>query len=305
MSSAFLFPGQGSQKVGMAADFAAVFDSVKQRFELANTILGRDLRKIIFEGPEADLTKTNNTQPALFLVETAIADILTGKGVVPSMTLGHSLGEYSALYAAGVYTFADGLKIVAKRGELMAAAGTSAAGTMAAVIGLSKEKIVAVLATITSGVVVPANENSPDQTVISGAIVAVKEASEKLQAAGAKRVVPLTVSGAFHSPLMQPVADEFARFLEGFNFSKPACPVVTNVTAAAVTDPVELKALLVRQLISPVRWVDSMKYVVDQGVGSAYEIGPGNVLKGLARKCSEALNVISCASVDNIYSLGL
>jgi [acyl-carrier-protein] S-malonyltransferase len=305
MSSAFLFPGQGSQKVGMAADFVAAFDSVKQRFDQANAILGRDLVKIISEGPEADLTSTRNTQPALFLVETAITDILIAKGVSPRCTLGHSLGEYSALYAAGVFSFEDGLKIVAKRGELMAAAGISAPGTMAAVIGLTREKISEVLATITEGVVVTANENSPDQTVISGTVAAVNAASEKLQAAGAKRVVPLTVSGAFHSPLMQPVADEFSRFLESFSFLQPRCPVVANVTAAPVSDPLELKRLLVRQLVSPVRWVDSMKYLVEQGVADAYEIGPGSVLKGLARKCSEALNVVSCAAVDNIYSLGL
>jgi [acyl-carrier-protein] S-malonyltransferase len=304
MKKAFLFPGQGSQKVGMAADIYAAFDSFRLRFDQANAIVGRDLSKIIFEGPESELTATANTQPALFLVESAITDILYSKGLRPDVTLGHSLGEYSALYAAGLYSFEDGLRIVAKRGELMAAAGTTAPGTMAAVIGLTKERIEEVLHSVTDGVVVPANENSPDQTVISGSKEAVISAGELLTKAGAKRVVMLPVSGAFHSPLMEPVAHEFARFLDAFEFKTPTCPVVTNVTATAIADPAELKQLLVRQLISPVHWVDSMKCICDLGVDTAWEIGPGNVLKGLARKCTETLNVIPCATADNIYSLG-
>jgi [acyl-carrier-protein] S-malonyltransferase len=303
MGVAFLFPGQGSQEIGMGADFFNTFDNVKKRFDEANEIVGRDLKKIIFEGPDAELTSTRNTQPALFTVETAIADCIMEKGITPTVTLGHSLGEYSALYAAGVISFQDGVKIVAKRGELMAAVGAKVPGTMAAVIGLPKDKIAEVLKTVDAGVVVPANENSPDQTVISGEPAAVKAAGEKLSAAGAKRVMPLPVSGAFHSPLMQPVADDLQAFLSSIEFKTPRCPVISNVLAAPVTDGAELKRLLITQLLSPVRWVDSMRYLAANGITSAIEVGPKTVLKGLAKKCSETLNVIPCATVDNLYSL--
>jgi [acyl-carrier-protein] S-malonyltransferase len=302
MSMVFLFPGQGSQKVGMGADFYEKFDIARERFDLANDILGRDIRKICFEGPAEELTFTWNTQPALFTVESAISDILKSRGIQCSITAGHSLGEYSALYAAGIFSFSDGLKIVAKRGELMAQAGKSTAGAMSAVIGLSRESIADVLAGI-SGVVVPANENSPDQTVISGEISAVKEAGEKLSKAGAKRVISLPVSGAFHSPLMKSAADEFEGFLSGFEFKSPACGVVSNVTAKSESDPARIRSLLVKQLVSPVKWVDSMAFLAEAKMLSCIEAGPGSVLKGLARKCASDLNVISCETVDNLYSL--
>jgi len=286
----------------MGADIYAAFEQARRRFDEANEILGRDLKKICFEGPAEELTATHNTQPALFTVEAAICDVLEAKGIAPSLALGHSLGEYSALYAAGVFSFADGLRIVAKRGELMAEAGRTAHGAMAAVIGISRDDIVKVLSTV-NGVVVPANENSPDQTVISGQAEAVKEAGEKLMAAGAKRVIQLAVSGAFHSPIMKPAADRFGDFLKTFPFTSARCGVVSNVSAKPETDPGVIRELLVRQLTSPVRWVDSMAYVGRQEAITCIEIGPGNVLKGLARKCNAALNVVSCETVDNLYSL--
>lgn len=303
MAQAFLFPGQGSQKVGMGKDFYETFEAVQEKFDKANGILGRDLKRCILEGPEKELKATQNTQPALFTVEAAICDVLASKGINPSFTLGHSLGEYSALYAAGIYSFADGLQIVAKRGALMAEAGMASRGTMAAIIGLSKEVIAEVLSEIRDGVVVPANVNSPEQIVISGDVAAIDSACEKLTAAGAKRAVKLPVSGAFHSPLMQLAVDAFEPFLESFTFNTPRCPVISNVTARAERDPAVIKELLVKQLLSPVRWVDSILLLKESGVSSCLEVGPGNVLKGLVRKCDRDINVVSCNTVDNLYSL--
>jgi [acyl-carrier-protein] S-malonyltransferase len=303
MSYALLFPGQGSQAVGMGKDLFDGFECARRRFEEADAALGRNLTKIIFEGPGEELTLTSNTQPALFTVEAAITAVLALKGIAPSYVAGHSLGEYSALHAAGVLSFADGVKLVAKRGELMAAAGAKRPGTMAAVIGMEKARIVEVLGTVGSGVVVTANENAPDQTVISGEIPAVNEACEKLKAAGAKRALPLPVSGAFHSPLMQPVADEFAQALAPVRFSAPNCPVIANVTAKPETDAALLKSLLVKQLISPVRWVDSMAALAALNAKTIIEAGPGSVLKGLARKCSDTLNVVAADSATNISFL--
>lgn len=302
MGITYLFPGQGAQKVGMGADLYDTFDTARARFDAAGEILGRDLKKLCFEGPAEELTATQNTQPALFTVESALFDVLKERRLAPSLVLGHSLGEYGALYASGLFSFEEGLRIVAKRGELMAQAGERAPGSMAAVIGLSKEDIKSVIAGI-DGTVVTANENSPEQTVISGEVEAVKEAGAKLKEAGAKRVVPLPVSGAFHSPLMQPVAEEFAEFISPFEFMEPECPVVSNVTATPLTDAGELKELMVKQLVSPVRWVESMAMVEEEGLTTCAEVGPGAVLRGLARKSGDRLNVVPCETVENVYSL--
>ncbi|HEX3020038.1 MAG TPA: ACP S-malonyltransferase [Chitinispirillaceae bacterium] len=303
MKYTFLYPGQGSQTVGMGKDLCDTFEIAKKRFVQADELLGRNLSSIIFNGPQDELTATQNTQPALFTIEAAITDILAEKGITPAYTAGHSLGEYSALYGAKVLSFEDGLMAVAKRGALMAAAGKSKPGTMAAVIGISKNKIIEVLKDVTSGIVVSANENTPEQTVISGEIPAVNEACEKLKAAGAKRAMVLPVSGAFHSPLMQSAADEFKVILDAFTFSVPVCPVITNVTAKAESDPKLLKNLLVQQLISPVRWVDMMSTLAGLDNDICIETGPGSVLKGLVKKCSDSLNVVPSDTATNIYSL--
>jgi len=303
MNHTFLFPGQGSQWVGMGQDLYNEYDRARSRFDGANEVLGRDLASIIFSGPTETLTATENTQPALFVVEAAIVDILGEKGIVPVVTAGHSLGEYGALYAAGVLSFEDGLRAVARRGELMAQAGKNDPGAMAAVIGMDRESLAAALAQVKSGVVVPANENSPEQTVISGGVDAVIEACEACKAAGAKRAIRLPVSGAFHSPLMKPAADAFAAFLGTISFNTPRCPVISNVSAELETDPVRIRELLLRQLTSPVRWVDSMKVLAGFDHGRCLETGPKDVLRGLAKKCDDTLNVISCGSATNIYSV--
>jgi [acyl-carrier-protein] S-malonyltransferase len=302
MNYTFLFPGQGSQKVGMGQDFFKAFDIAKQRFNEANDTLGRDLASICFDGPEDVLTATQNTQPALFTVESIICDTLREKSIIPSITAGHSLGEYGALYAAGFISFTDGIRITAKRGELMARAGMDAPGAMAAVMGMPLRQIQDVLSAQVKDIVVCANQNSPDQTVISGEVGAVKDACEKLKIAGAKRAIPLPVSGAFHSPLMQGAADEFAAFIASFTFQSPRCPVIDNVTARAENDPAKVKELLVEQLISPVKWVDSMKLLASLEFGICIESGPGSVLRNLAKKCQDQLNVLPCGTVEDVYS---
>lgn len=303
MSRVFMYPGQGSQSVGMGKDFYEKFDSVKQKFDAANEILGRDLARLCFEGPEGDLKATQNTQPALFTLEASITDVLKDNGMQPSLTMGHSLGEYGALYGAGIVDFQDGLKLVARRGELMASAGEKAPGTMAAVIGLPKEKIAEVLSSVQEGVVVPANENTTEQTVISGEVSAVEKACDLLKQAGAKRAIVLPVSGAFHSPLMKCITDDFAQTLESVTFRDPVCPIVPNVTAQLETRPDEIKRLLIEQLTAPVRWVDSIRRIKTENHTAALEVGPGAVLQGLVRKIDREINVIPCSSVEKLYSL--
>jgi [acyl-carrier-protein] S-malonyltransferase len=287
----------------MGADLVEKFDEAKARLDQANEILGRDLSGLCFNGPEEDLKATQNTQPALFTVEAALTDVLKAKGLTPSYTAGHSLGEYGALYGAGAFSFEDGLALVAKRGALMGAAGEKNPGTMAAIIGLSVEKIREVLDGADIGTVVPANQNAPEQTVISGEVDAVNKACDLLKDAGAARAILLPVSGAFHSPLMQDAADEFKQVLAETTFTAPSCPVVPNVTAQPETDPDRLRDLLYEQLISPVRWVETVQTLQGAGCGRCLEVGPSAVLKGLMRKFASDLSVVPCGTAENVYSV--
>ncbi|MCD6253184.1 MAG: ACP S-malonyltransferase [Thermotogae bacterium] len=281
--TAWLFPGQGSQQVGMGE---RLFESQKELVEQANEALGFDLRSLILNGPEEELRKTENTQPAIFLVSYLAAQELL-KAERPSFLAGHSLGEYTALAVAEVFDFATGIRLVRKRGELMAKAK---AGTMAAIIGLKKETIEELLQQV-EGTVVIANENSPQQFVISGEVEAVNKACSLLKEAGARRVTPLNVSGAFHSPLMEEAKNQIKNVLQGIEFKKPKYSVVQNVVAQSVEDPQQLKANLVEQLTGRVRWIETLQYLGAAGVKKFVEVGPGKVLSGLVRKTLKGVEI--------------
>ena len=294
MKTAFMFPGQGSQYVGMGKKLYDSYEKARQLLDRADEILGFSISKLMFEGPESELTETKNAQPALFIAGAAAYEYLKNeKGMTPDVVLGHSLGEFTALYAAGVFDFETGLKVVRKRGELMSEAGAKYPGTMAAVISKkSVDEIENILKQV-NGVVVVANINSREQVVISGEIDAVKEAMKLLKEAGAKRVVPLRVSAAFHSPLMEEPAKEFARFLETVSFNEPGVPVIPNFTAKATTSVDEIKEALKKQLTGSVKWVESIEEARRIGVERFIEVGPGKVLKGLVSRILKDVEVMS------------
>jgi len=284
-----IFPGQASQSVGMARDLADAGGPAGDFLNEVNTVLGEDLTGIMFEGPGEVLTQTRNAQPAILAHSVAVSLALRELGVVPSLVAGHSLGEFSAAVAAGALAPADGLRLVRKRGDLMFAAGNETPGTMAAVLGLGAEQVRDVCGRISSqgGVVVLANHNSDTQIAISGEIDAVAEAGVALKEAGARKVIPLNVSGAFHSPLLEGAAARFSDFLAGFEFSSPSVPLVNNVDARAVTTAGDLSGGFARQLTSPVLWHDIMG-VISGGGGTpphvVLEVGPGRVLSNLAKR---------------------
>ncbi len=286
---AFVFPGQGAQFVGMGKDLYEKYEKVKEIFDKAVEILGYDIRKLCFEGPEDELTNTRNAQPAIFLHSSAMLQLINEK---PDITAGHSLGEYTALYCAGVFDFETALKVVAKRGELMAKAGEKAKGKMSAVIGLSIEKIEKILSDLSKkGVILIANYNSPQQVVISGEEKLIEEANEILKKEGAKRVIPLKVSAAFHSPLMDEAGREFAQFLDRVEFREPEIPVVPNATAKVTKDVKEIKDALKKQMTSKVLWIQSVEEMIKWGVKKFCEIGPGRVLTGLIKKIAPEVEV--------------
>jgi [acyl-carrier-protein] S-malonyltransferase len=288
---AFVFPGQGSQFPGMAKDLYENSSLAKERFAQAEEILGFSIAKIMFEGTAEDLKATNVTQPAIFLHSVILAELL-GDRFDPDMVAGHSLGEFSALTAAGSLSFEAGLKLVAQRANAMQEATEKAKGTMAAILGLDDDVVEKHCADI-SGIVVPANYNCPGQLVISGELDAVQAACDALSEAGARRAMILPVGGAFHSPLMEPARAALASAIEATEITTPRCPVYQNVSAQPITGPAEIKKNLVDQLTSPVRWTQTMHNMISNGAKSVVEVGPGKVLQGLFKKVDRQFDTSS------------
>lgn len=282
MKKAYVFPGQGSQFKGMGLDLYESSATAKQLFDQANQILGFDITKIMFEGTDDELKQTNVTQPAIFIHSVALAQ--NSSDFTPDMVAGHSLGEFSALVAAGGLSFEQGLKLVAKRADAMQKACEIRPSTMAAILGLDDKTIEDICSSITDEIVVPANYNCPGQVVISGTIEGVEKACELLKAAGAKRALVLQVGGAFHSPLMEPAREELAAAIHHAEFKTPLCPIYQNVNAKPATDIAVIRENLIAQLTAPVRWTQSVEAMVQDGAGIFIESGPGKVLQGLVKK---------------------
>lgn len=288
---AYVFPGQGAQFTGMGKDLYEQSPLAKELFEKANDILGFRITDIMFEGTAEELKETKVTQPAIFLHSVILAKTL-GTDFKPEMVAGHSLGEFSALVAAGALTFEDGLKLVSQRAMAMQKACEITPSTMAAVLGLD-DNIVEDICEQTEGIVVAANYNCPGQLVISGETGAVERACEALKAAGAKRALILPVGGAFHSPMMEPAREELAAAIEKTTISAPVCPVYQNVPATAVTSPDEIKRNLIIQLTAPVKWTQSVQNMITDGATLFTEVGPGNVLQGLVKKINKEAETAS------------
>lgn len=302
---AFVFPGQGSQTVGMGKELANQHSEVMAYFEKADKTLNTKLSQLIFEGPKEDLTKTFNTQPALLTTSIAILDFFRKSGIKADYVAGHSLGEYTALVAAGVLSFEEGVFAVRKRGEFMEHAVPNGEGSMAAVLGLDRDPLSAVTNEVSNeGFPVSlANLNCPGQIVISGSREGVDRAGVKAKEAGAKRVLPLEVSGPFHSSLMKPAAEQLREVLDGMKMKDAEIPVVINVSAEPVSDAFVIKDSLIEQLYSPVLWEDSVKKMIDLGVDTFIEIGPGKVLSGLIKKIDKTVKTYAISDEESALTV--
>ncbi|MGN0010072.1 MAG: ACP S-malonyltransferase [Marinilabiliaceae bacterium] len=294
---AYVFPGQGSQFSGMGKDLYENDAQARQMFDEANQILGFNITDIMFAGTDEELRQTKVTQPAIFLHSVILAKVMGGK-FAPDMVAGHSLGEFSALVSAGAMSFADGLKLVSHRAQAMQRACEAAASTMAAIVGLDDATVEGVCKEVED--VVPANYNCPGQLVISGSVDGIDKACGILTEKGAKRAIKLAVSGAFHSPFMEPARAELAKAIEETAFSAPVCPVYQNVTASAETEPAIIKKNLVAQLTSSVRWTQTMQNMIAAGANEFIEVGPGKVLQGLIRKTSRDVKAAGVASLADV-----
>jgi [acyl-carrier-protein] S-malonyltransferase len=298
---ALLFPGQASQFVGMGQDLEAGYPAARETFAQADQALGFSLSRLCFAGPEEQLRQTAFTQPAVFVHSVAAWRVLAAEGVEPVCAAGHSLGEYAALVAAGALDFGAGLELVRQRGQLMQRAGEERPGRMVAVMGLDDERVSELCRQAAAvGAVVPANFNAPGQVVVSGESAAVECLGELARAAGAGRVVELAVSGAFHSPLMEPAARRMEALLRAAPIRAPRVPVITNVAARPVREPEELRQCLIEQMTCPVRWTESVRELGPMGATIAVEVGPGAVLKGLARRIEPRLEVLNAGRADEL-----